>query len=80
MREYQRGVAFQPGRFWRVKAPGLVLVVPGSTAVVEVDLRAMVFEVPTQDFVSRDNVSVEVNAAVHRKTRRFRHAAAADAA
>lgn len=64
-REYERGVLFVLGRFWRVKGPGLVLVVPGVVQVVRVDLRTVVMDVPSQDVISRDNVSVKVNAVVY---------------
>jgi regulator of protease activity HflC (stomatin/prohibitin superfamily) len=65
LREYERGVVFTLGRFWKVKGPGLVLLVPGIQQMVKVDLRTMVFEVPTQDVISRDNVSVKVSAVVY---------------
>jgi regulator of protease activity HflC (stomatin/prohibitin superfamily) len=65
LREYERGVVFTLGRFWRVKGPGLVILVPGIQQLVKVDLRTMVFEVPTQDVISRDNVSVKVSAVVY---------------
>ena len=65
LREYERGVVFMLGRFWRVKGPGLVLIVPGIQQMVKVDLRTVVFEVPTQDVISRDNVSVKVSAVVY---------------
>ena len=65
LREYERGVVFQLGRFWRVKGPGLILVVPGLQQMVRVDLRTIVLDVPTQDVISRDNVSVKVNAVVY---------------
>lgn len=64
LREYQRGVVFQLGRFWRVKGPGLVIVVPGIQQMVRVDLRTVTMDVPPQDVISRDNVSVKVNAVV----------------
>ncbi|WP_096662415.1 slipin family protein [Polaromonas sp. AET17H-212] len=64
LREYQRGVVFQLGRFWRVKGPGLVLVIPGIQQMVRVDLRVVTMDVPPQDVISRDNVSVKVNAVV----------------
>ena len=64
LREYERGVVFMLGRFWKVKGPGLVLLIPAVQQMVKVDLRTMVFEVPTQDVISRDNVSVKVNAIV----------------
>ncbi|TAK46130.1 MAG: slipin family protein, partial [Betaproteobacteria bacterium] len=62
LREYERGVVFLLGRFWKVKGPGLVLVVPGVQQMVRVGLRTVVLDVPTQDVISRDNVSVKVNA------------------
>ncbi|MGE4405020.1 slipin family protein [Pseudomonas sp.] len=65
LREYQRGVVFQLGRFWKVKGPGLILVIPGLQQMVRVDLRTLVLDVPTQDVISRDNVSVKVNAVVY---------------
>ncbi|MBF8160066.1 slipin family protein [Ectopseudomonas hydrolytica] len=65
LREYERGVVFQLGRFWRVKGPGLILVIPGLQQMVRVDLRTLVLDVPTQDVISRDNVSVKVNAVVY---------------
>ncbi|HEY6134349.1 MAG TPA: SPFH domain-containing protein, partial [Rubrivivax sp.] len=64
LREYQRGVVFQLGRFWKVKGPGLVLVIPGIQQMVKVDLRVVTMDVPPQDVISRDNVSVKVNAVV----------------
>lgn len=65
LREYQRGVVFQLGRFWRVKGPGLVLLIPGIQQMVRVDLRTVTLDVPTQDVISRDNVSVKVNAVIY---------------
>jgi regulator of protease activity HflC (stomatin/prohibitin superfamily) len=65
LREYERGVVFQLGRFWQVKGPGLVLVWPVIQQMVRVELRTIVFDVPTQDVISRDNVSVKVNAVVY---------------
>jgi regulator of protease activity HflC (stomatin/prohibitin superfamily) len=62
LREYERGVVFQLGRFWKVKGPGLVLVIPGVQQMVRVDLRVVTYDVPPQDVISRDNVSVKVNA------------------
>jgi len=64
LREYERGVVFQLGRFWKVKGPGLVLVIPGIQQMVRVDLRVVTLDVPPQDVISRDNVSVKVNAVV----------------
>ncbi|MCK0507289.1 slipin family protein [Aromatoleum anaerobium] len=64
LREYERGVIFMLGRFWKVKGPGLVLVIPGVQQMVKVDLRVVTMDVPSQDVISRDNVSVKVNAIV----------------
>ena len=64
LREYERGVVFQLGRFWKVKGPGLVLIIPGIQQMVRVDLRVVTMDVPPQDVISRDNVSVKVNAVV----------------
>lgn len=65
LREYERGVVFQLGRFWKVKGPGLVIVIPIIQQLVRVDLRIVVMDVPSQDVISRDNVSVKVNAVVY---------------
>jgi len=65
LREYERGVIFTLGRFWKVKGPGLIIVVPVIQQMVRVDLRTRVFDVPEQDVISRDNVSVRVNAVVY---------------
>ena len=65
MREYERGVVFLLGRFWKVKGPGLVIVIPVIQTMVRVDLRTRVMDVPEQDVISRDNVSVKVNAVVY---------------
>ena len=65
LREYERGVLFQLGRFWGVKGPGLVIVIPVLQQMVRVDLRTIVLDVPTQDVISRDNVSVKVNAVIY---------------
>ena len=64
LREYERGVIFLLGRFWKVKGPGLVIVIPGIQQIVKVDLRVVTMDVPSQDVISRDNVSVKVNAIV----------------
>lgn len=64
-REYERGVVFMLGRFWRVKGPGLVLIIPVVQQVVRVDLRTIVMDVPSQDVISKDNVSVRVNAVLY---------------
>ncbi|MET0980632.1 MAG: slipin family protein [Telluria sp.] len=65
LREYERGVVFQLGRFWGVKGPGLVIIIPLLQQMVRVDLRTIVLDVPTQDVISRDNVSVKVNAVIY---------------
>ena len=65
LREYQRGVIFLLGRFWKVKGPGFIIIVPLIQQMVRVDLRTVVMDVPTQDVISRDNVSVKVNAVVY---------------
>ena len=65
LREYERAVVFMLGRFWKVKGPGLIMIIPGLQQMVRVDLRTLVLDVPTQDVISRDNVSVKVNAVVY---------------
>jgi regulator of protease activity HflC (stomatin/prohibitin superfamily) len=65
LREYERGVVFQLGRLWKVKGPGLVIVVPFIQQMVRIDLRTRVLDVPPQDVISRDNVSVHVNAVIY---------------
>lgn len=65
MREYQRAVVFMLGRFWKVKGPGLIIIIPIIQQMVRVDLRTIVHDVPSQDVISRDNVSVKVNAVVY---------------
>lgn len=65
LREYERGVVFQLGRYWSVKGPGLIILIPVLQQMVRVDLRTVVLDVPTQDVISRDNVSVKVNAVLY---------------
>mgnify|MGYP000043004549 CR=1 FL=1 len=65
LREYERGVIFLLGRFWKVKGPGFIIIIPLIQQMVRVDLRTVVMDVPTQDVISRDNVSVNVNAVVY---------------
>ncbi|MBH98159.1 MAG: hypothetical protein CMM56_06875 [Rhodospirillaceae bacterium] len=65
LREYERAVIFLLGRFWKVKGPGLIIVVPGIQKMIRVDLRTIVMDVPTQDVISRDNVSVKVSAVIY---------------
>jgi regulator of protease activity HflC (stomatin/prohibitin superfamily) len=64
-REYERGVVFLLGRLWKVKGPGLVIIIPVVQQVVRVDLRTRLLDVPPQDVISRDNVTVRVNAVVY---------------
>ena len=64
-REYERAVVFLLGRFWKVKGPGLIIILPVIQSMVRVDLRTRVLDVPEQDVISRDNVSVKVNAVVY---------------
>jgi len=63
--EYERGVVFMLGRFYKVKGPGLIIIIPGIQKMVRVDLRTVVMDVPSQDVISRDNVSVKVSAVVY---------------
>lgn len=65
LREYERGVIFTLGRFYKVKGPGLIIIIPVLQQMVRVDLRTLVMDVPTQDVISRDNVSVQVNAVIY---------------
>ncbi len=65
LREYERGVVFLLGRFWKVKGPGLIVIIPAIQQMVRVDLRVKVLDVPAQDVISRDNVSVRVNAVLY---------------
>ncbi len=65
LREYQRGVVFMLGRFYKVKGPGLVIIIPVVQQMVRVDLRTVVMDIPTQDLITRDNVSVKVNAVLY---------------
>jgi regulator of protease activity HflC (stomatin/prohibitin superfamily) len=65
LREYERGVVFQLGRFWKVKGPGLIILIPIVQTMERVDLRTIVMDVPSQDLITRDNVSVKVNAVVY---------------
>jgi len=65
LREYERGVIFQLGRYWATKGPGLIIVIPLIQQMVRVDLRTIVMDVPSQDVISKDNVSVSVNAVLY---------------
>lgn len=63
--EFERGVVFLLGRFWKVKGPGLILVFPVIQKMLRVDLRVVVLDIPTQEVISRDNVSLQVNAVLY---------------
>jgi len=65
LREYERGVVFMLGRFHSVKGPGLIIIIPGVQQMVRVDLRTFVLDIPSQDLITRDNVSVKVNAVLY---------------
>ena len=65
LREYERGVVFMLGRFQRVKGPGLIIIIPIIQQMVRVDLRTLVLDIPTQDLITLDNVSVKVNAVLY---------------
>jgi len=65
LREYERGVIFLLGKFWKVKGPGLIILVPGIQKMVKVSLRTVVMDVPPQDIITKDNVTVKVNAVVY---------------
>jgi regulator of protease activity HflC (stomatin/prohibitin superfamily) len=74
LREYERAVIFLLGRFWKVKGPGIILVIPVIQQAVKVDLRIRVHDVPSQDVISRDNVLVKVNAVVYYRVMDARNA------
>jgi regulator of protease activity HflC (stomatin/prohibitin superfamily) len=65
LREYERGVIFMLGRYWKVKGPGLIIVIPGIQKMVKVSLRTVVMDVPPQDIITLDNVTVKVNAVIY---------------
>ena len=65
LREYERGVIFMLGRFWKVKGPGLIILIPGVQKMVKVSLRTVVMDVPPQDIITMDNVTVKVNAVLY---------------
>ena len=65
LREYERGVVFMLGKFYSVKGPGLIIIIPIVQQMVRVDLRTIVLDIPTQDLITRDNVSVKVNAVLY---------------
>ncbi len=74
LREYERGVVFQLGRYHKVKGPGLIIIVPIIQQMVRVGLRTIVMDIPTQDLITRDNVSVKVNAVLYFRVVEARHA------
>jgi len=74
LQEYERGVKFRLGRFVGVRGPGLVIVIPGLERIVRVDLREVVLDVPSQDVITRDNVSVKVNAVIYFRVVHAEHA------
>ena len=65
LKEFERGVILFLGRYQSVKGPGLIILIPGLQKMTKVDLRVIVLDVPTQDVISRDNVSVKVNAVIY---------------
>ncbi len=65
LKEYERGVVFLLGKFYKVKGPGIIILFPFVQVMTKVDLRVIVMDVPTQDVISRDNVSVKVNAVIY---------------
>jgi len=65
LQEYERGVIFMLGRFWKVKGPGLIILIPMIQKMVKVSLRTIVLDIPPQDIITRDNVSIKVNAVVY---------------
>jgi len=65
LREYERAVVFFLGKYQNIKGPGLIIIIPMIQQMVKVDMRTIVFDVPTQDVISRDNVSVKVNAVLY---------------
>ncbi len=65
LKEYERGVVFMLGRFWKVKGPGLIVLLPMIQTIQRIELRTVVMDVPSQDVISRDNVSVKVNAVLY---------------
>ena len=67
LKEYERGVVFMLGRFYRVKGPGLVVLIPFVQVMTRIELRTLVMDVPTQDVISKDNISTKVNAVVYFK-------------
>ncbi len=67
LKEYERGVVFMLGRFYKVKGPGLVILIPFVQTMTRIELRTLVMDVPTQDVISKDNISTRVNAVVYFK-------------
>ncbi len=65
LREYERGIVFRLGRLIPVKGPGIIILIPLIDKLVKVDLRTITFDVPSQDIITKDNISVKVNAVVY---------------
>lgn len=65
LKEYERGVIFMLGRYYKVKGPGLIMVIPGLQQIDKISLRTAVWDIPSQDLITRDNVSVKVNAVLY---------------
>ncbi|MDP3017436.1 MAG: SPFH domain-containing protein, partial [Deltaproteobacteria bacterium] len=65
LREYERGVVFRLGRLIGAKGPGLIIIIPGIDKLIKVSLRTVTLDIPPQDVITRDNVSVKVNAVVY---------------
>ena len=65
LREYQRAVIFRLGRFTGIRGPGLILLIPGLEKMVRVDLRTVTMDIPSQDIISKDNVTLKVNGVVY---------------
>src|SRR5579872_4057564 len=63
--EYERAVVFTLGRFWKIKGPGLIILIPVIQTMRRVDLRTVVMDIPPQDVISKDNVSIKVNAVLY---------------
>ena len=74
LREYERGVVFALGRFWRIKGPGIIFVIPVIQEMVRVDIWTVVMDVPTQDIITNDGVTTRINAVVYFKVMNARDA------
>jgi regulator of protease activity HflC (stomatin/prohibitin superfamily) len=74
LKEYERGVIFTLGRFWKVYGPGIILVIPFVQSMEKIDLRVVVMDIPPQDVISKDNISVKVNAVLYFRVLNPEHA------